>query len=308
MQISKFYKFLLAAALLVVGLCPIIAQTETEEEAARAQAREQLNRKMAELEAQLNEAETPKPIVEGDAEAERIADALVEEAAAKAEAEAEATRIAAAKATQELAAQKAQEEARAEAEAKARLEAEANKQKEATRIAAEKLAQEQARQAQAFVTVPKVDDARLAEAREEMRRAISEARAATPTPTTVKPVVKQPTQTTTSKPGVTDVTATTVKPVVSDSARKEAEAKHLAAEQKAREAAARKQAEEQAMKAAAQKKALPALSAAALMDAPPAAVSVAKQQRLNEVLARYKADKLTPEQYHAERAKILAEP
>ena len=192
------------------------------------------------------------------------------------------------------------------------MEAEANKQKEATRIAAEKLAQEQARQAQAFVTVPKVDDARLAEAREEMRRAISEARAATPTqtptPTTVKPVVKQPTQTTTSKPGVTDVTATTVKPVVSDSARKEAEAKRLAAEQKAREAAARKQAEEQAMKAAAQKKALPALSAAALMDAPPAAVSVAKQQRLNEVLARYKADKLTPEQYHAERAKILAEP
>ena len=62
------------------------------------------------------------------------------------------------------------------------------------------------------------------------------------------------------------------------------------------------------MKAAAAKKAIPALSAAALMDAPPAAVSAAKQQKLNDALARYKADKLTPEEYHAERAKILAQP
>jgi hypothetical protein len=33
-----------------------------------------------------------------------------------------------------------------------------------------------------------------------------------------------------------------------------------------------------------------------------------KQQRLNELLEQYRADKLTPAQYHAERAKILAEP
>jgi hypothetical protein len=33
-----------------------------------------------------------------------------------------------------------------------------------------------------------------------------------------------------------------------------------------------------------------------------------KQQRLMDLLELYKADKLTPAQYHAERAKILAEP
>ena len=43
------------------------------------------------------------------------------------------------------------------------------------------------------------------------------------------------------------------------------------------------------------------------MDAPPAAISAAKQQKLDTLLVRYKADKITPEEYHAERAKILAE-
>lgn len=38
------------------------------------------------------------------------------------------------------------------------------------------------------------------------------------------------------------------------------------------------------------------------------AVSQTKQQRLMELLERYKADQLTPAEYHAERAKILAEP
>jgi hypothetical protein len=71
---------------------------------------------------------------------------------------------------------------------------------------------------------------------------------------------------------------------------------------------ARNEAEASAMKAAATKKPVGDLSAAALMQAPPPAVSAGKQAKLTELLARYRADKLTPEEYHAERAKVLAEP
>lgn len=39
----------------------------------------------------------------------------------------------------------------------------------------------------------------------------------------------------------------------------------------------------------------------------PLPISQEKQDRLAELLKRYKADELTPEQYHAERAKILKE-
>lgn len=41
---------------------------------------------------------------------------------------------------------------------------------------------------------------------------------------------------------------------------------------------------------------------------PPPAVSATKQQRLQQLLQQYMADQLTPEQYHEQRAKILAEP
>ena len=68
----------------------------------------------------------------------------------------------------------------------------------------------------------------------------------------------------------------------------------------------RTEAEMQAMKASANA-APPAMSAAALMEAPPAAVSAGKQSKLNELLVRYKADKISAAEYHAERAKILAE-
>jgi len=44
------------------------------------------------------------------------------------------------------------------------------------------------------------------------------------------------------------------------------------------------------------------------MQGPPSTLSPAKQQKLTELLQRYKADELTPEQYHLERAKILSEP
>ena len=44
------------------------------------------------------------------------------------------------------------------------------------------------------------------------------------------------------------------------------------------------------------------------IEGPPLPISADKDQRLQELLKRYKADQLTPEQYQTERAKILAEP
>jgi hypothetical protein len=41
---------------------------------------------------------------------------------------------------------------------------------------------------------------------------------------------------------------------------------------------------------------------------PPSPLTPAKQQKLDELLQLYRADQLTPEQYHDQRAKILSEP
>lgn len=42
--------------------------------------------------------------------------------------------------------------------------------------------------------------------------------------------------------------------------------------------------------------------------APAVPISMTKEQRLQELLAKYKADQITPEQYHTQRAAILAQP
>jgi hypothetical protein len=42
------------------------------------------------------------------------------------------------------------------------------------------------------------------------------------------------------------------------------------------------------------------------LPAPPPAVSAIKQQRLDQLLQQYRADQISPEQYQAERAKILS--
>ena len=44
------------------------------------------------------------------------------------------------------------------------------------------------------------------------------------------------------------------------------------------------------------------------VEVPPPAISAAKAEKLAELLRTYKVDEITPEQYHKERAKILAEP
>lgn len=44
------------------------------------------------------------------------------------------------------------------------------------------------------------------------------------------------------------------------------------------------------------------------IEGPPPSVTSDKEQRLQELSAKYKADQITPEEYHQQRAKILAEP
>jgi hypothetical protein len=44
------------------------------------------------------------------------------------------------------------------------------------------------------------------------------------------------------------------------------------------------------------------------IQAPPPTVSADKQQRLADLLRKYKAEELTPEEYHQQRAKIMSEP
>jgi hypothetical protein len=44
------------------------------------------------------------------------------------------------------------------------------------------------------------------------------------------------------------------------------------------------------------------------LEAPPPVVSAYKEQRLQELLQLYKEDKITPDEYHTQRAKILAGP
>jgi hypothetical protein len=44
------------------------------------------------------------------------------------------------------------------------------------------------------------------------------------------------------------------------------------------------------------------------IQAPPLPISAAKEAQLQGLFERYKADQITPEQYHIERSKILAEP
>jgi hypothetical protein len=44
------------------------------------------------------------------------------------------------------------------------------------------------------------------------------------------------------------------------------------------------------------------------LQAPPLPISADKQQKLNDLLEKYRNDELTPEQYHQARKKILEQP
>jgi hypothetical protein len=55
------------------------------------------------------------------------------------------------------------------------------------------------------------------------------------------------------------------------------------------------------------KMAIPALPTFAPMEPPPLPISADKQRQLAELLEQYKADKVTPDEYQRQRAKILSE-
>jgi hypothetical protein len=44
------------------------------------------------------------------------------------------------------------------------------------------------------------------------------------------------------------------------------------------------------------------------LEAPPLPISLEKQQKLNDLLPKYQADTISPEEYHKQRAAILAGP
>jgi hypothetical protein len=44
------------------------------------------------------------------------------------------------------------------------------------------------------------------------------------------------------------------------------------------------------------------------MLAPALPIPLSKEERLSQLLAHYKADQITPQEYHTQRAAILAEP
>jgi hypothetical protein len=79
---------------------------------------------------------------------------------------------------------------------------------------------------------------------------------------------------------------------------------------KADRAAAKLRAKQDAEKAAAKKKAAETTAKAALipMPVPVLPIPLSKEEKLNQLLAHYKSDQITPEEYHKQRAAILAEP
>ncbi len=78
------------------------------------------------------------------------------------------------------------------------------------------------------------------------------------------------------------------------------------AEAKAREKAAQTEAEERAQTRKTRVTGFSKNLNFPALEGPPLPISPEKQQQLAELLRRYKADQISPEEYHAERAKILS--
>ncbi len=124
-------------------------------------------------------------------------------------------------------------------------------------------------------------------------------------------------------PTATSPRTITNKAELKKQAQAEAKAKKEAEKKAKAEAAAKKKAETEANKEAEARakaeKGQPGQSGAKAsaakkgatvqpLEAPPLPISAEKEQRLQELLTKYKADQITPDQYQKERAKILAEP
>jgi hypothetical protein len=78
--------------------------------------------------------------------------------------------------------------------------------------------------------------------------------------------------------------------------------------QTATEAQARQAAEKAAQAQAKEPVAVKNISVMQPIESPAFPISADKAQRLQQLLQKYRVDEITPEQYHRERAKILAEP
>jgi len=185
---------------------------------------------------------------------------------------------------QKMAELDAREKTAAEAEARAKAEAKARQEEERQRAATEAKARQEAEAAAA--------KARQEAAAAEKQRQAAEAKAK--------------------------------KEAAAAEARAKREAEAAEKARAAAEAKAKKQAEKEQAKAAAQareeakqqaapeapKRAPAAQTTGGFesLQAPPLPVSGSKEARLGELLKQYKADQITPEQYHQRRARILAEP
>ncbi|MDR3457156.1 MAG: hypothetical protein P4N60_06890 [Verrucomicrobiae bacterium] len=296
MQVSKFS---LVLCVLAMGTALTV---RAQDNPAQAKAREALTAKLFEISAQEPVTNPPaapvKPTMDKPvpaAPAVKPADEpkmspVADDAKAKAKAD-KAAKAAAVKAQKEAAKQqKAADEAKAKAEAD-KAAADAKAQKAAAKKAADQKAAEVAaakKQVKANLESPKPvaapqpvavesapslpaangDTPAQAKAREALAHSLFEESAATPV-TPVSPAAPAATPAPMAKPAP-------VAPV--------------------------------AVAAPAAPAAQTVIAPAPIGMAPPLPISMDKQQKLQELLAKYKADQVTPEEYQKQRAAILAEP
>jgi hypothetical protein len=150
---------------------------------------------------------------------------------------------------------------------------------------------------------PPVDSDKIAKAREAVRQKIKEleTQPAAEVPA-VAPAAAKPAPT--AKPVAVKPQEPMAKPEAKPKVEKPAlAAKPVAA--KPKEPIAKPEAKPVAEKPA--KKNVKGTAAFPQIQGPPPSVSADKEQRLQELLRKYKADQVTPEEYHQQRAKILAE-
>jgi hypothetical protein len=149
----------------------------------------------------------------------------------------------------------------------------------------------QAQPQPAFSEIPATSPEKVEQARDAMRQKMQEVSAASAPPVTPAPapLMKPAPQTTAAAPGVS-----------------EAEAKQRARDAQKQADKARAEIERQQASAAKSAKAPRSQSDFERIPGPPLPISSDKQAQLEELLRKYKADEITPEQYHAARAKILS--
>jgi hypothetical protein len=150
----------------------------------------------------------------------------------------------------------------------------------------------------------------VAKAREALRQKMKELEAQQPAPSVTPPPRVVTTPPSEPPPAVTPAP---VPPEPNPNLSKAEQKKQAAAEAKARKEAQREAARaaaDQARTGEAPKKAATSNRPDRFksIQAPPLPISAEKQQRLAELLGKYRSNELTPEQYHEARAKVLAEP